>query len=293
MYHIICNHTSGRDKKKIKIINEVKSYLDKEEIEYLWHETEYQGHPSIIAKEIENEYNSGNIIVIGGDGTLNEVLRGIDDPSKFNFGIVPTGSGNDFAQNIGINPKEVTKNIERIVKGNASKIDYIKVNDTKCINIIGTGIDVLVLQKFEKHKKLKGSFRYLVSLIGALITFKWYEFDLSIDDKEFEHKKGFVVALCNGSTFGGGIPICKGAKVDDEKLEFVFVSKMPRIKIIPYLFSLLKGNITKKKEAEHVYCDKVIFKSDQEFVMQIDGNLDKVYSEYVCEIIKGGTNFYK
>ena len=65
--------------------------------------------------------------------------------------------------------------------------------DNICVNVLGTGIDVEVLINFEKHTKLKGSFRYFVSLIEALFPLKFHEFDVSIDDGPFERKKGLII----------------------------------------------------------------------------------------------------
>lgn len=292
MYYIISNPISGRKKKNYKKIQQIYKYLDDNQIPYELYESKYAKHPTEIAKNITTTHESGNIIVIGGDGTFNEVINGINDLSKWNFGLIPTGSGNDFASCLKLPKKNYIECLKVILNNNLKSLDYIKVNDMKCVNILGTGIDVDVLLNFEKHTKLKGSFRYFYSLIETLFHIKWHEFDVSIDDGPFEHKKGFIITLCNGSYFGGGIPICPSANPSDNKLEFIFVRPIKKIKILSALIKLMKGKIFKIKETEHICCKKAIFKDSKNLQLQIDGNITNDYNEYVCEIINEGLKMY-
>lgn len=296
MFHIIVNPISGRKKnqdKKNKFLLQIKKYLDEKKIAYKWYVSEYYRHPNELAKKITSENENGSIVTIGGDGTFNEVLNGVNNLDKWNLGLIPAGSGNDFASAINFSKKKPLECLDKIFMSEAKKTDYILVNGKRCANVLGTGIDIAVLENFEKHKKLKGKFRYLVALISALLHFDWYSFDVSIDGKEFEHKSGFIICLCNGSSIGGGITICPGANCYDEKLEFVYVDKMKKIKIPFYLVSLLNKKIFKKKGVQHIYCQKAVFKSNKPFVIQIDGNITEPNNEYNCEIVKGGLNLYR
>lgn len=296
MIHIISNPISGRNKRQNKRSTDfkIRKYLDEHAVEYEWYVSKYSKHPKEIAESISAQYDGGDLLVIGGDGTFNEVLNGINNLSSWNIGLIPAGSGNDFASNIGFNRKKPIECLEKVLKRRVIQTDLIKVNNMICMNVLGTGIDVDVLINFEKYTKLKGKFRYFVSLIAALCHFSWYEFDISVDDADFVHKKGFLAALCNGSSIGGGIPICPGAKSDDQKLEFVFVHEIKKWKIPFYLVKLMTKKILKVKPCEHVYCEKAIIRAcSKNFTLQIDGNLDHSTSEYRCEIIKNGLNLYR
>lgn len=292
MYHIITNPISGRKKNNLKKIKGVFDYLEENKIEYKVYESKYYRHPVELAKEITSNNEEGNIIVIGGDGTFNEVLNGVSDFSKWKIGLIPAGSGNDFASIIGFDKKKPVESLKKILQNNVKPIDYIKVNDMICVNVLGTGIDVEVLENFEKHTKLKGSFRYFYSLLETLFHMKWHEFDVSIDDGPFERKKGLIVALCNGQNIGGGIRICPIAMQNDNYLNFVFVRNFNKIKTPYLLFKLMTGKILKVKEAYTVKCKKAIFKDNNNLVLQIDGNITKDFNEYKCEIIENGINMY-
>ena len=293
MYHIITNPISGRKKNNYKKIKAVFDYLDENNIEYRLYESQYYRHPVELARLITTENESGDLIVIGGDGTFNEVLNGISDFSKWNVGLIPSGSGNDFASIIGLSKKTPVESLKKILKKEVKPVDYIKVNDSVCVNVLGTGIDVDVLNNFEKHKKLKGSFRYFYSLLESLFHLRCYEFDVSIDDGPFEHKKGLIVALCNGQNIGGGIPVCPMACPSDKKLNFIYVSEFKKITILGKLLKLMSGNIAKIKETQHIICKKAVFKDKENLVLQIDGNITREYNEYRCEIVENGINMYR
>ena len=145
MFHIISNPISGRKKSNHKRMQAIFDFLDENNVEYKLYESQYYKHPTEIAKEITNENESGDIIVIGGDGTFNEVLNGISDFSKWNIGLVPAGSGNDFAKSIGLTT-DLIEDLKIILKKEVKPMDYIKVNDKLCVNVLGTGIDVEVLK---------------------------------------------------------------------------------------------------------------------------------------------------
>ena len=102
MYYFIVNPKS-RTGHGEKIWAEIQKKLQKEKIPYHSFSTEYAGHAKTIAEKItQNLTVPGNLVVLGGDGTLNEVLEGIKHLNKVYLYYIPTGSGNDFARGMGI-----------------------------------------------------------------------------------------------------------------------------------------------------------------------------------------------
>ena len=149
MYNIIYNPVAGK-RKAYKNLQVVERVFKEREVEYqVWesggiHDAEY------IARKLTQEGET-NIIVLGGDGTLNEVLNGLEDPSVCTLGLVPSGTGNDFAarMNIPLNPE---KAILRILENKPQLVNYIDVSGTRSMNIAGLGIDVDVLERCSKRK---------------------------------------------------------------------------------------------------------------------------------------------
>ena len=123
MYYIIVN-TQSRTGNSAKIWDEMKTILDEEDVPYKAFETSYKGHATEIARSLtEHVSEPVHIIVMGGDGTINEVVNGIADFELVRMGVIPTGTGNDFARNLGIkgNRREIIRDI--LHKENGVKLD--------------------------------------------------------------------------------------------------------------------------------------------------------------------------
>lgn len=229
---------------------------------------------------------------LGGDGTINEVINGLTNLSKWEIGIIPAGSGNDIAAKLNIPIKKPLKALNLILNGEAKKMDLIDVNGMKCINIAGSGIDIDVLMRFEKYTKLKGKFRYFWALLMTILTFKWHEFEISVDDGEFFKMSGFITAACNGSSYGGGIRICPESIVDDGYMDYVFAKKIKKITIPYYLIQLMKGKINRYSFYIHQLCKKIVYRSDKEFYFNVDGKIIKS-NYFECKILPKRIAIYR
>ena len=99
MYHFIVN-TKSRTGKAKKLWEEIKRELDDHSVKYDYQVTEYAGHAVEIARKLVRKYEAPvKIVVIGGDGTFNEVINGIKNHEKVQLGYIPTGSGNEYLRN--------------------------------------------------------------------------------------------------------------------------------------------------------------------------------------------------
>ena len=155
MYHIILNPVAGK-KKALKNLRVVEEALQQRNIAYEVHQSCDVHDAEAIARRL-TEAGETELIVLGGDGTLNEVLNGLADPTICKIGLIPSGTGNDFAERRGISldPK---KAIERILDGEATPVDYIDVSGTRCMNVAGLGMDVDVLERCQRGK-MKGKLK--------------------------------------------------------------------------------------------------------------------------------------
>ena len=292
MYYVIANPVAGRKKVNQNYIDTIR-YLNENKIDYQLYETKQYEDPLFVAKKISEEVSEGgNIIVIGGDGTINEVINGLNNYSKWNIGIIPAGSGNDIASKLNIPLKNPIEALKLIINQTPKPIDLISVNGLRCINIAGSGIDIDVLMRFEKYTHLKGKFRYFWALLVTILKFKWHEFEISIDDGEFFKMEGFITAACNGSSYGGGIRICPDAIVDDGHMDYVFAKKIKRITIPYYLIKLMKGKINQYSFYIRKHCKKIVYQSEKEFYFNIDGKLVKS-NRFECNLLPQALNIYR
>ncbi|MCR5453102.1 MAG: acylglycerol kinase family protein, partial [Lachnospiraceae bacterium] len=148
MYYFIVN-SSGGGGNATSTWKHVKRLLKQRKIEYTAFKTHGKGDATRYATQItENAAKKINLIVVGGDGTINEVLNGIKGFGKVRLGVIPTGSGNDFAKGMGI-PKNTTAAFDRILAaGEGRKIDIGQLEipgesgekSRSCFFAIGAGI---------------------------------------------------------------------------------------------------------------------------------------------------------
>lgn len=273
MYYIIANELRLKGK-NIKKLNAVKAVFDRAGIEYKILLTDHKGHAGEYAKSITSSDGENTIIAMGGDGTLHEILNGFENFENNALGLIPLGTGNDFATAAGI-PMDAEKAAEKIAYTTPSYADFIQLSSgLRSLNIVGMGIDVDVLERTYRGKH-HGKSKYFRSLIVSLLKFKSCNFTVEYDGKVEKHF-GMIAALGNGSMFGGGIKICPEAKINDGYLNLTIVDYVSRGKLLTSLIKLMRGKIHKIKEATvaRVKSAKFIMENP-EFTIQAEGEIYK------------------
>ena len=269
MYNFIYNPIAGKGKAQ-RFRAEIEPSLKSKGVCFRFWETEKKRDAVRIAREL-TEKSETEIVVMGGDGTIHEVLNGLADPSRVHLGLIPCGSGNDFTAAIGI-PSTPLGALNTILNGTAKPTDYLVCSGIRCLNVLGAGIDVDILKRSYRAKFLRGSLNYLVSLFASLIHFKNYSFHAELDGKTSAHE-GFIVCACNGKRIGGGIPICPASVCDDGLLDIVIVDGIQKRMIPGALIKLLRGKILDQKYTIHALAPELKAKFDVPTTIQIDGEL--------------------
>ena len=287
MFHIIFNPVAGK-KKSEKNLAIVERIFRSRKVAYEVHKSNAVGDAQKITRELTKN-GAQDIIALGGDGTLHEVLNGLAEPTACRLGLIPSGTGNDFAESIGI-PENAEKATCRILDGEAKEINYLEIGGVRSMNVAGLGMDVDVLERCQKGK-IKGKIKYLMSLIQSLFAFKGYKIQVESEEYAQEHD-ALIAAVCNGAQFGGGIQICPTAKPDDDKISVVIVDCIGgKIKIIKAFLQLMKGKILEYPATHHFLCERVKFIPAVPCTVQLDGELYKnlTFDVKICK----GLKFYQ
>lgn len=290
MYHVIANG-GNIDSKKSKQLDAVKYAFERAGKEVEFHLTDHAGHATEIVKELTQGGRYADIIAMGGDGTLHEVLNGIQDVENCTLGLIPVGTGNDFADAIKL-PSNPESAVQMILSNEPKPIDFIELSSgLRSINAVGTGIDVDVL-KYAYASKNKKRNKYFSSLLKALRHFKCTNFKVSWDGGEEKAFNGMIACVANGTSFGGGIKLFPTAKVDDGYMDLMVVSYISRIRMVIAFIMLMLGKAHKVKEATYVKCKSVKFIPENEMpTIQAEGELyDNVPLE--AHIVAGKLKFY-
>ena len=289
MYHIIVREDNLKKRKNLKKFNKVIEIFDKAKLDYTVHKTNRKGLASEICAEVTS--GTGNsVIVMGGDGMLHDVLNGFVNFDGNFIGLIPLGTGNDFAASANI-PKDAKKAAEIIVEGRPRPVDFIELSSgLRSMNAVGMGIDVDVLKQAYSGKNTKKS-KYLHSLIVCLAKFKSYDFTVRYDGKESSHS-GLIAAVGNGKQIGGGIKTFPEAKIDDGYMDLLIADFISRPKIIGAFLKLMRGKIRKIKQVTAVKTKYVEFiPKGENYTIQADGELyDNV--PLIAKVAENKLNFY-
>ena len=237
MYYIIANPNSGSGQGE-KTLNIVKNYLNEHNINYKVFITEYEEH-SIALTQTALAEGAKLLIAIGGDGTFMEVATAVGQRDDVAIGFIPAGNGNDFAYSANI-PSDPIKALEGILKNVATELDYIKVNNVKCLNVCGCGLDTDVLKDYNKKSK-RTKFTYVKSLIKTLLHFKSYNLSINIDNLQTIQGKYLLVACCNGKRFGAKIKVCEEASLENGLIDLVIIKNVKKWQIPFRLITFLLG----------------------------------------------------
>ncbi|MBQ9610879.1 MAG: YegS/Rv2252/BmrU family lipid kinase [Lachnospiraceae bacterium] len=305
-YYFIVNMSGGSGRVR-KIWHNVKHELNVRGIDYKAFKTENAEHAKNLAYKLSklNEDNI-NIVVVGGDGTINACLNGIDDFKKVIFGVIPSGSANDFARGLGI-PKDCINALDIILSDKPYKkidIGQITINDEKRLFGIssGIGLDAIVCKK-ALSSKIKnvlnkvglGSLTYLILTVISLFTMDYIDTEIEIYDKEdnlsdtLKFNRMIFAAFMNVQAEGGGVPMAPDAKFDDGKLSLCIASDISKLSAFAKLPLLVMAKQEKIKGFKLLDANKVIVRVKEPSVLHADGEYvgdeTDVKIECLCNIL--------
>lgn len=293
-YTFIINPKSRSGKGGV-LWNLLKPELKKRQLDCEIFYTEYEGHATRIAADVTADGEEHTLVVLGGDGSICEVLSGIKDCCKVTLGYIPTGSGNDFTRELKL-PTDPRKALENILdSGRIAPMDVgiAKAGGTYRFAVsTGIGFDAAVCHNVDKsrlktflNKIHLGSLIYLGIALKRLFTDPLYEADIYLDDNEPLHfHKMYFAAAMNQPYEGGGFRFCPEAKVDDGLLDVIVVSKLPRLKVLCLLPTAFAGKHVRFRGIDIYKCKKVRIETDEKAAVHTDGQPIAVENVLEAEI---------
>ena len=288
MLNIVVNPTAGSGR-ALKISKKIVKELEKKNILFKIFYTEYAGHATEIVSSLVKDGET-EIISIGGDGTSYEVVCGLKD-SNASLGIIPAGTGNDFIKSLGI-PSKPLEALDFYFKHTPREADVCSVNGQMFLNACGAGFDISVLEYALKAKKyVRGLLPYLYGVIQTAFRFKSTPLKIIADGKEVYDGEALVVAVTNGSYYGGGIKIAPKAKANDGLLDVVFMRPVPTVpKMFGKLAGLLGGKILEFPETSYLTAKQVVIEN-KGVKFNIDGEIVNLEHAEI-KVIPGGIKIH-
>ncbi len=298
MFNIIVN-PSGASGKTMKVLKEVESYLDDRNI--LYHSSiSYDENNFIeITKHITS--TKSDVILIGGDGTLNLFINNVVDFNELHLGFLPCGSGNDFAKSLNIT-KDIKKELNRIIEGKVKRqldigeVEFITQFDKdnqkvelfhkkRFNNACGIGFDAEICEKADSNgaktfKKVLnalqlGKLIYLSVAMKLVFSLEKVNVNIKLDNNIKQlYENVWFIACMNEPYEGGGFKFGPKAKANDDLFEICIAYGLPTrsfFKIFPYAY---KGNHVKFEGIQMHEAKDIELQMKKPMWVQYDGEYD-------------------
>ncbi len=258
-------------------INQLFDGFEKQSVNIIFDFTEREGHAVELAQNaIDKKYDI--IVAVGGDGTVNEVARGLAG-GGIPMGIIPVGSGNGLARELKI-PMNIKKAIDIIISGKDKPVDLWQMNNRVFLCAAGLGFDAAVAKKMALSTK-RGFWEYIRLTIKESLSTKPVIISLLIGNRKIK-KPVFLVSFANASQLGNNAFISPGAKPDDGLVDVVLIKPMYKI-FYPVLgFALFLRIIHWFNFFERHRASAVIIQSASTNLFHVDG--ESVEMEFPVQI---------
>ncbi len=319
MYYFIVNPASGSSRGHT-VWNTVRTELDRNHISYKAFLLSHRGEARVLAASLAQRKQPFTLVVVGGDGTINETVDGLfsasaeanpaadshfdqtrqpkpdtdcsPDLSHITFGCIPTGSGNDFVRGLGL-PKDPVDALKVVL--HPATIRKINIGCTTLGSAkrsfavsSGIGFDAAVCNcvldsglKTALNHFHSGKLVYLFTALWQILSMKRRTLRVAADDHATEtFEKAYFAAAMNLRYEGGGFQFCPDAEPDDDFLDLLVVNKISRLRALTVLPLAFPGKHVGKDGVHIVRCKKAKITADAPLCIHTDGEIP-AFSEQV------------
>jgi diacylglycerol kinase (ATP) len=237
-YLFIFNPRSGKKNKRDHSVKLIEQIFKKTAHQYKFVFTTGPGEATELAqKGVNSSYDV--IAAVGGDGTVNEVARGLVKKDCV-LGIIPLGSGNGLARSLNI-PLKLKRSIHFLANPQIISIDVGKVNQYYFFGICGIGLDAQIGKKFQDYGK-RGPFPYFIIGVKEYLSYHPSEYKIKNENLDIEIKP-LLITVANTQQYGNGAVIAPQADFQDGILDICILDKIPVIKALLNFPKLFTGTI--------------------------------------------------
>lgn len=245
--------------------------------------TEYAGH----ATELAHQYarmGFDAVVAVGGDGTVNEVARGLKD-TKTALGILPMGSGNGFARHLNI-PIRPQKALEMINHSEPINVDYGLANGRLFVSTCGTGFDAVVADNFAGSNK-RGFMTYLQNTLKVAFSYQPQTYHIVGDGLDVTHK-AFLITFANANQWGYEAMIAPKASVQDGKMDIMLMSSHAILGSASLALRLFTGSIDNSYFMDTIRAKEITLEREEVAPFHIDGDPVEMAKDIHIKIVADG-----
>ena len=188
------------------------------------------------------------LVVVGGDGMANlgvQAVAGTGTP----LGIIPAGTGNDVARYGDLPRTDPVAAADRVLAGRTVQMDLALCHGRYYVTVMAAGFDAVVNERANTMTWPKGQMRYNLATLAELRTFRPLDYIIDLDGTVLR-LPAMLVAIGNGPSFGGGLRIAEGARLDDGLLDVVIIKPIGRLDLVRTYPKLFRGTHTAHPQYE-------------------------------------------
>ena len=301
-YYFIINPLASSGKAAV-VWRDCKNYLDKHHIGYEVFMTSYEGHATKLAADLtsnEERTREKTIIVIGGDGTLGDVVSGINISAQVTLAYIPGGSGNDFAGSNRISKRPVKRLKQILRRKNVVWMDYGiisyiqgELQQHRFMVSSGLGLDARICEgvqispmKSFFNKLHIGKLVYIEVGLKTIFKEKPISVQMQLDGvRTLELDDVRYISIHVQPKEGGGFIMAPQAENQDGLFDLCIVTCKKRLQLIKILLASLLGKHVKMRGVHIIRCASVSFKTSERVCVHTDGEICGHLDEFnvLCE----------
>lgn len=245
-----------------------------------WVETEYAGHATELAMQAAGD-GYDIVIAAGGDGTTHEVVNGLMRSGidvRPMLGVLPLGSGNDYAHNIGL-PDDPGEAVKSLFEGSVRELDVGRATDGAgrseyWNNTLGIGFAGAMTIISRQITRIRGFTMYFVAVLKTIVSHHSApHMQIQVDGKLAVDRPVTMFTVGNGSREGGGFPVIPDAKLDDGVFHWVCIRKIGRLMMLCILPVVMAAKHLSWKQVSHGAGKHIVIDADQEMPIHLDGEI--------------------
>lgn len=287
-YLFILNPWAGRGT-GAKVIQRVMQAATDQGLDYHVMLTSRPRHAVEIAREAAGSYD--RVVAVGGDGTVHEVVNGLlaasNEASTMPLGIVPIGSGDDFANHLRLPAHSIEKCVARIAHGQPHPLDAGRVNDEYFMNEVGIAFEAQVTVESHKVTAPIGPLLYLVAIFRAMGSYTQPRLHVRWQGGEVQRQM-LMVSVANGHRAGGGLQIAPDADCRDGMFDLLMADALGRAEMLRLLPKVYQGKHVGEEPVTIVRTPWVSVASDSPLPVHADGEVLWTDTRHVeCKLLPG------
>ena len=255
----------------------VLNYLENQGWLTTLHETRRSGEATVLARQARDE-GADSVLVVGGDGTINEVINGLAE-SRVALGVLPGGTSNVWARELGLPTRSplhllpLVDSIKALVPGTHRRIDLGRANGRYFLQWTGVGLDAEVTYVMEprtRRQRRLGALGYLVAGVTTAAHMAGTRTRLWIDGERI-YRRSILVVISNSQLYGGGVRIATDARLDDGLLDVSIFSGTGFGSAIRTLLGVITGLHVRDPRHSSFRAHSVRIEADKPMAVHVDG----------------------